>query len=127
MTNSQLNIFKEMLEARHAELISSSKKRDQIAIQRAPDILDEVQFSAERELAVRDLDRGARLWRDIRAALARIQDGEYGLCAECEQEIGAKRLNALPYASLCIRCQEESDRTRKSTVRFDMYSLPDAA
>jgi RNA polymerase-binding protein DksA len=44
----------------------------------------------------------------IRAALERIESGSYGECASCGEEINRKRLEALPYATLCISCAEKS-------------------
>ena len=43
-------------------------------------------------------------------ALKRIEDDEYGLCQNCEEEIIAKRLNAVPWAKYCLACQELDER-----------------
>jgi RNA polymerase-binding protein DksA len=48
--------------------------------------------------------------QQVRAALKRISEGEYGICSECGQTIGAARLAALPYATLCIECAERLER-----------------
>jgi DnaK suppressor protein len=45
--------------------------------------------------------------QDIDAALARLETGEYGSCQECDEPISGKRLNAIPWASRCVACQEE--------------------
>ena len=127
MIRDQLNTFKEILEARRAELMPSMEKRDDIAIQRVPDLLEEVQLASERELATRNLERRAKLWRDVRAALVRIDEGTYGTCLDCEEEIGLKRLNALPWTPLCIRCQEQSDSRRRAGVEFCEHLLLDGA
>jgi DnaK suppressor protein len=79
-------------------------------IEKAADTLDQVQFAGERELAIRNLDRESKLLRSIRNALARIEDGSYGVCLRCETAINPKRLGALPWAAYCVRCQEEGDR-----------------
>ena len=102
--------YRTMLERKLAQLSSASDKRTDIVIQRAPDLVDEVALTAEREHAVRDLTRGSRLAREIRAALARIDDGSYGACLNCEEEISPKRLDALPWAAYCVRCQEAAER-----------------
>jgi DnaK suppressor protein len=44
--------------------------------------------------------------RQIKEALQRINDGTYGICAECEKPISAKRLQAVPWAKYCVQCQE---------------------
>ena len=45
----------------------------------------------------------------IRAAIESIDHGEYGTCVQCEEEISERRLEAVPWTTLCIRCQEGSE------------------
>ncbi|MBV8827909.1 MAG: TraR/DksA family transcriptional regulator [Acidobacteriaceae bacterium] len=85
------------------------RQRDGIAIEQSPDQLEEIQRASERDLAISNIDRGSRQLRDARAALERIRDGSFGVCQECEEEIHPKRLVAIPWASLCIHCQESLD------------------
>src|SRR6202023_2767341 len=110
MTKTELNKFREALEAKQSELQEVLRNRDGITIEKSPDALDEVQNAAERELAIRNLDRESNLLRSVRSALSRIQDGSYGVCLHCEEEINPKRLNAVPWTPYCIQCQEISDR-----------------
>lgn len=110
MTQTELDKYKEILEAKQAELSMGLRNRDEIAIEKTPDALDEVQRAGERELAIRNLDREATLLRNVRAALRRIADGSYGTCLHCDEEIKPKRLQAVPWTSYCIRCQEAADR-----------------
>ena len=112
MTKTELNKFREILEARQAELAQVLRNRDAIAIEKSPDALDEVQHAAERELAIRNLDRETNLLRNVRAALRRLEDGSFGTCVHCEEDISLKRLNAVPWAPYCIGCQEMADRSR---------------
>ena len=46
------------------------------------------------------------LLREVEEALLRVEEGTYGICQECEEPISAKRLQALPWAKFCVRCQE---------------------
>jgi len=110
MTQTDLEKYKKLLEAKQAELEKGLRNRDEIVIEKTPDALDEVQRAGERELAIRNLDREASLLRNVRSALARIADGSYGICLHCEEEIKPKRLDAVPWAKYCIRCQEAADR-----------------
>jgi DnaK suppressor protein len=112
MTGRQLNTFKTTLEAQQAGIRPSIRQRDGIAIERTADVLDQMVFAAERELVTRNLERESKLFRNVRAALDRIEEGTYGTCVDCEEEIGIKRLNALPWTPLCIRCQELADNSR---------------
>ena len=110
MTNSELCDSRAVLETKQAELVRLVRNRDGIAIEKSPDALDEVQHATERELAIRNLDRDSSLLRNVRAALRRIEDGSYGVCLHCEEDISRKRLAAIPWAPFCIQCQEIADR-----------------
>jgi len=110
MTKAELEKAKKVLEAKMAELSGSLRNRDEIVIEKAPDALDEVQLAGERELAIRNLDRDSNMLRQIRRALNRINDGSYGICLHCEEEISPKRIAAVPWAAYCIKCQEQVDR-----------------
>src|SRR6202050_5180169 len=110
MTKVELEKYKSILEAKQAELTGALRNRDEIVIEKAPDALDEVQMASERELAIRHLDRDSNMLRQIRGALARIARGSYGVCSHCGEDILPKRVNAVPWASFCITCQEQADR-----------------
>src|SRR5271165_3232605 len=110
MTKTELEKFKAILEAKQAELSHAVRNREDIAIEKTADAIDEVQLAGERELAIRNLDRESILLRNVRGALARIEDGSFGSCQHCEEDISPKRLNAVPWAPYCIRCQEAVDR-----------------
>ncbi|MDX1984253.1 MAG: TraR/DksA family transcriptional regulator [Bryobacteraceae bacterium] len=113
MTKQDLNKFKQVLETKQAELSTVLRNREGIAIEKSPDALDEVQHAAERELAIRNLDRESNLLRNVRAALRRMAEDSYGICMHCEEEISPKRLAAVPWTPYCIRCQEIADRNRE--------------
>lgn len=127
MTKQEINKFKQILLARQTELAAVVRNREGIAIEKSPDALDEVQHAAERELAIRNLDRESNLLRHVRSALGRIQDGTYGVCLHCEEDISIKRLNAVPWTSYCISCQEMADRNTNQEVGEDDEILVGAA
>jgi RNA polymerase-binding transcription factor len=112
MTKTELNKNRNLLEAKQAELTRMVRNRDGIAIEASPDALDAVQHATERELAIRHLDRDFTLLRNIRAALGRIDEGSFGVCLHCDEDISSKRLAALPWAAFCIHCQEIADRNQ---------------
>lgn len=71
----------------------------------------------------------ARELSQVEYALARIKQGKYGLCAGCAAKIPLARLNAMPYSTLCIKCQREaeSDSTwLESRVQADWDKVQDA-
>ena len=82
MTNAELKAYKKILAAKEAELVGALRNREGIEIEKSPDALDEVQRAAERELAIRTLDRESSLLRNVRAALSRIEDESYGVCLQ---------------------------------------------
>lgn len=106
--NKEQQIRQAALKHKLDELIGSTQ-RDELKIETAPDALDQVISSANRELAVTQLEVRTRLLWDVRAALTRIEEGTYGFCGECEEPIPAKRLDAVPWARLCVRCQERAE------------------
>lgn len=110
MTKTELTKFKKILETKQDELERIVRNRDAITIEKSADALDEVQHAAERELAIRNLDRESNLLRNVRSALRRVADGSFGTCLHCEEEISQKRLAAVPWAPFCIQCQEQADR-----------------
>jgi DnaK suppressor protein len=127
MTKSELNRFRKILEARQLELARVLRNREGIAIEKSPDALDEVQHAAERELAIRNLDRESHLLRNVRGALRRMSEGSYGTCMHCEEDISPKRLEAVPWAAYCIRCQELADRSQdESAETLDDLLVPAA-
>jgi DnaK suppressor protein len=112
MTKSELKKFREILEAKQAELVHFVRNREGIAIEKSPDALDEVQHAAERELAIRNLDRESNLLRNVRGALRRLDEGTFGVCLHCKEDISPKRLVAVPWTPFCIGCQEIADRNQ---------------
>ena len=127
MTKGELEKYKTALEAKKAEIADALKNREDIAIEKAADAIDEVQLAGERELAIRNLDRGSGLLRKVLAALVRVEDGSYGTCLHCDEEISPKRLKALPWAPFCIKCQELADRHEFEAAETLDEFLADAA
>src|ERR1700759_2963924 len=104
MTKKKLNKFKKILENKQDELEQVVRNRDAITIEKSADARDEVQHAAERELAIRNLDRESNLLRNVRLALRRINDGSFGICLQCEVDSSPKRLAAVPWPPCCIQC-----------------------
>jgi len=105
-----LDKYRALLESRVADLERNIRAREGIAVERTPDAVDEVQRASERALAISQIDRQSKQLQDARAALRRIDVGTFGICEDCEEEISPKRLFAVPWASMCVVCQEAQDR-----------------
>src|ERR1700722_5267696 len=101
MIRSELNKYRNVLQAQQAELVHLVQNRDGIAIETCPDALDEVQHATERELAIRNLDRDSNLLRNVRGALGLIAEGNFGVCLQCGENISPKRLTAVPWTPFC--------------------------
>ena len=71
----------------------------------------------EISLILNDRDRDKALAIDD--ALARIDEGSYGVCDSCESDIAEARLEALPFTRLCINCQAEREKEAKTMKRFE--------
>jgi len=102
--------FQETLERKGADLAQGLRKRDDIAIEKSADQMDEIQYASERYLAIRNVDRESRLLGQVKAAIRRIHDGSFGTCIDCESAISPKRLAAVPWAPRCIQCEDAADR-----------------
>jgi DnaK suppressor protein len=109
MSNTDFTSLKSILETKLAAIAAGSSKRADIAIQQSPDSLDETRLAVERDLAVSLLNRDAQLSRRIQGALRRMEDGAYGVCLDCQEPIRIMRLRAVPWAELCLGCQERAD------------------
>jgi DnaK suppressor protein len=109
MNKTQAASTEKNLRAKREELIAALRHIDDIRIERVSEELDQIQNKVNRELAVSDINRNSRLLREIDGALERIREGSYGVCRHCEEDISPKRLVAIPWAALCITCQEVAD------------------
>lgn len=89
------------LEDEVGELVSSSADQH---------MADTATETYDRELDYTLQENSELVLREIDAALARIEDGSYGVCARCGKPIGEERLEARPWATLCIDDQRELDR-----------------
>ena len=127
MTKTKVDRFREILTAKVAELERFTRQRDGIVVERSADRLEEIQAASQRALTVCNLDREFTQLRDARAALHRIEDGSFGTCRECDEDIHPKRLAALPWATFCIRCQEAVDRNFEEIQAPSRDSLDRAA
>jgi len=83
----------------------------QLREQSAGDVVDFALDSAQDEINSQLAEVESRELARIEVALERMRTGEYGRCESCSGKIPVARLSALPYATLCIECQREAERT----------------
>lgn len=125
MSPEQLDHFRAILEAWKRDLMNEVDRtvhhmQDEAA--NFPDPSDRATQESEFGLELRTRDRERKLLRKINSALARIDDGSYGYCEETGEEIGLKRLEARPVATLCLEAQERREMAeRQFRDREDYY------
>ena len=116
MNKEQLDHFRNILETWKRDLMQEVDRtvlhmKDEAA--NFPDPNDRATQESEFSLELRTRDRERKLIRKIDEALKRIEDGSYGYCVETGEEIGVKRLEARPVATLSIEAQERRERREK--------------
>lgn len=112
-------VLTRMLDERYESNAEQCRTRE--SSERRPDLIDWAVQDRDRELNLRIRERDFGLVGEIIRALTRIEQGTYGICAVCEDEIGLERLKASPVATLCVECkkkEEESSRTQADFKRF---------
>ena len=122
MSREQLDHFRQILESWKRDLMvevdrTVSHMKDEAA--NFPDPNDRATQEEEFSLELRTRDRERKLIRKIEEALKRIEDGSYGYCLETGEEIGIKRLEARPVATLSIEAQERRERREKQYGDLD--------
>jgi DnaK suppressor protein len=79
-----------------------------------PDPTDRASLESDRNFMLRIRDRERKLIVKIGEALARIENGEFGICESCGEEISEERLRARPVTTLCIDCKTREEELEKS-------------
>lgn len=108
MNQRDLNHFGNLLNGKMSELLDEAGHTvDGMTDTKEnfPDPTDRASLESNRNLTLRIRDRERKLIGKIQEALARIEDGSYGKCEECGENIGLERLNARPVTTLCIDCK----------------------
>lgn len=122
MNKPELQVYKDQLLALRARLRGDVNKMADAALRKSrseangdlssmPIHMADIgsdNFEQEFTLSLMEND-GGTLSR-IEASLERIDEGSYGLCEECGLKIPKSRLNAIPYATLCVRCAEQQEQ-----------------
>ena len=118
MNKTELKEFQELLLNKRRDIVRRAEKtRNEDMSLDASDLPDEMDLASSEYLKYFELrlrGREKHFLRKIDKALAKIEAGTFGLCEECEEPIGPKRLKARPEAPLCIKCKEEQERDEKA-------------
>ena len=117
LKKSDLKRFKTILEEKKEALIKSAKEslQEDMTLD-TNDLPDEMDLAASeyiQSFTFRLRGRERFFLDKIDKALARIEDGSFGICESCEEPISVKRLEARPETQLCIRCKEDQERVER--------------
>src|SRR5213592_2615892 len=109
MRSSNVKKYRDILEKKKEEILASAPARTPATEpgSKSGDWID--QSSQESDLHVRLAlkQTDSKLQRAIEEAILRIDNGVYGICTDCEEEIAAVRLEAVPWTRVCIKCKEK--------------------
>jgi DnaK suppressor protein len=118
MNDKKLEFFRKLLNEKLDELGKEAERTVAgmtDSKENFPDPTDRAAMESDRNFLLRIRDRERKLISKIREALDRIDDGTFGICESCGEEISEKRLKARPVTTLCIDCkkkQEANERAR---------------
>ncbi|MGZ3418430.1 MAG: TraR/DksA family transcriptional regulator [Polyangiales bacterium] len=117
MSKAQLARFRKLLEEKRDDIIKKAKETlEEDMTLDTNDLPDEMDLASSEYLqsfTFRLRGREKVFLDKIEKALAKIEDGSFGVCEECGEEISVKRLEARPETTLCIRCKEDQERAEK--------------
>ena len=118
LNKKELKKFQELLEDKRKAVLE--RAREMLAVENMSldtnDLPDEMDLASSEYLqsfTFRLRGREKTFLDKINKALAKIEDGSFGVCEECSEEISIKRLEARPETTLCIRCKEDQERMEK--------------
>lgn len=117
MKKKDLEFFKDLLTKRMEDLLSQADTtvsdmntpKDNF-----PDPTDRATYEADRNFELRIRDREHKLIKKVRKALDRIEDGTFGICEKCGDDISVKRLKARPVTTQCIECKTREEAREKA-------------
>ncbi|HPQ80492.1 MAG TPA: RNA polymerase-binding protein DksA [bacterium] len=117
MNKKEIAKFKKLLQERRQAIVNATEatREEGMGFDQA-ELADEVDLAsseAGQSLNLRLRDRELVLLKKIDKTLKKIEEGEFGVCERCGEEIGVKRLEARPVAEMCIRCKEELEKVEK--------------
>lgn len=114
-------LLKKMKQETLQEISKSIRSGSESAVGEEPtgDIYDQASSERDRELGLILNDREREKVLSIDDALLRMDEGEYGICEECDEEIPLGRLKVLPFTRHCVRCKSDLEKIQAQTKRFE--------
>lgn len=116
MTKKEQTQIRERLMEKLASL-SVGQRRHELVGDWSNEPMDQVQYRADLDMAVQFFNSDYQTRRAVERALRLMDEGDYGICEECEEPINEKRLQAIPWTTMCVHCQEEHDTHAPDDVK----------
>ena len=117
MKKKDIEYFKKFLNERLEELLSHADNTVSgmtTPKENFPDPTDRASLEADRNFMLRIRDRENKLIKKVKKALDRIENGTFGICEKCGEDISVKRLKARPVTTLCIDCKTKEEAFEKA-------------
>lgn len=120
MNQKEITFFRQLLTQRLEEILHEAGKTVETMddSKNFPDPTDRASAEENRNFMLRIRDRERKLLVKIQEALRRLEDGEYGICELCGEEISIARLRARPVTTLCIDCKSNQEIEERKNRRL---------
>jgi|SRR5580698_3711165 DnaK suppressor protein len=120
MEKTKIKQFSQDLEVQRQEILQSLKHLEQetrsLEIDTTQDAADLCVSSMSKEALFQQSSQRRTILRRIEAALRRVDEGSFGVCVNCGNDIPARRLQALPWTQFCLQCQEEIEQQGRGSL-----------
>lgn len=116
MNKKKLQHFKKIL-TEQLEVLQDKSSKNRVTTlaesEQISDFTDQATLESDIDMNIHIKERDSKLIIKIMKALERIDDGTYGVCDECEEEISEKRMEARPVTTVCINCKREQENLER--------------
>ena len=125
MTNTELTSLRAVLEAKRMEIAAQLRGRaKELTIEDSqPELVDWIQRMSDRDETAGLVSRFSSTLVDVERSLRAITENRYGTCLRCEQPIPVRRLQSIPWAAYCVRCQEMREAAGNNGSGWDLDEL----
>jgi len=134
MDARRMMFFRELLQQQIAELLNDQMNTVSVMTsdsERVVDLNDQASMEVEKNYELRIRDRERRLTLKMKEAISRIDNGTFGICDDCGEEISEKRLMARPVTTQCIDCKTKQEKIEKlngvKDRRVIQYGFPSSS
>lgn len=128
MDKIEIKQLRNRLEVQRQELTQSLRQLDRetraLDIDGTQDAADQCVSSMSRESLFQQSSQRRTVLRKVEAALRRMDEGSFGECVNCGEEIAARRLHALPWTQCCLHCQEQIEQAGSGAAPVRSFAVP---